>query len=129
MLHPVLPPAPFSIVEPLQPANPVLTGSDTKFHSIAELEAKAQENRAQRQAETSVSPTQQHTTRQDLAAAQTQSAPNPPESFPPNFLPSPLLKVLELWENRWELVIPCSRMQMSHRKARYPKKGKYYRKN
>ncbi|MBW4445579.1 MAG: DUF3769 domain-containing protein [Spirirestis rafaelensis WJT71-NPBG6] len=92
MLHPVLPPAPFSIVEPLQPANPVLTGSDTKFHSIAELEAKAQENRAQRQAETSVSPTQQHTTRQDLAAAQTQSAPNPPESFPPEFSPLSAVK-------------------------------------
>jgi Protein of unknown function (DUF3769) len=91
MLHSVLPPAPPSIVEPLQPANPILTGSDTKFHSIAELEAKAQKNQAQRQSEI-VSPTPQHTTRQDLAAAQTQAAPSQPESFPPEFSPLTVVK-------------------------------------
>lgn len=91
MLHPVLPPAPLSIVEPLQPANPILTGSDTKFHSIAELEASSQEIRAQRQSD-SVSPTPQNTTRQDLAATQTQTAPSQPQSFPPEFSPLTAVK-------------------------------------
>ncbi|GAX39493.1 hypothetical protein NIES4075_04490 [Tolypothrix sp. NIES-4075] len=91
MLHPVLPPAPASIVEPLQPANPILTGSDTKFHSIAELEAKAQQNQPQRQSD-SVSPTQQNATRQDLAVTQTQAALSQPESFPPEFSPLTAVK-------------------------------------
>ncbi|NEU71327.1 DUF3769 domain-containing protein [Hassallia byssoidea VB512170] len=91
MLHPVLPPAPPSIVEPLQPANPILTGSDTKFHSIAELEAKAQQNQPHRQSD-SVSPTPQNATRQDLAVPQTQAALSQPESFPPEFSPLTAVK-------------------------------------
>ncbi|MGI8499902.1 MAG: DUF3769 domain-containing protein [Hassallia sp.] len=91
MLHPVLPPAPPSIVEPLQPANPILTGSDTKFHSIAELEALSQENQPQRQPD-SVSPTPQNATRQDLAVTQTQTALSQPESFPPEFSPLTAVK-------------------------------------
>ncbi len=91
MLHPVLPPKPPSIVEPLQPANPILTGSDTRFHSIAELEASSQENQAQRQSD-SVSPTPQNATRQDLAVTQTQNSPNQPESLPPEFSPFTAVK-------------------------------------
>lgn len=91
MLHPVLPPAPPSIVEPLQPGNPMLTGSDTRFHSITELEASSQENQPQRQPD-SVSPTRQNATRQDLAVIQTQTAPSQPESLPPEFSPLTAVK-------------------------------------
>ncbi|MCV3215067.1 DUF3769 domain-containing protein [Plectonema radiosum NIES-515] len=92
MLHPVLPPAPPSIVEPLQPANPMLTGSDTRFHSITELETSSQENQPQRQPD-SVSPIPQNATRQDLAVTQTQPAPtSQPESLPPEFSPFSAVK-------------------------------------
>jgi lipopolysaccharide export system protein LptA len=91
MLHPVLPPAPPSIVEPLQPGNPMLTGSDTRFHSITELEASSQKNQPQRQPD-SVSSTPQNATRQDLAVSQTQTAPSQPESFPPEFSPLTTVK-------------------------------------
>jgi Protein of unknown function (DUF3769) len=91
MLHPVLPPAPPSIVEPLQPGNPMLTGSDTRFHSITELEASSQKNQPQRQPN-SVSSTPQNATRQDLAVIQPQTAPSQPESLPPEFSPFTAVK-------------------------------------
>ncbi|MBD2609612.1 DUF3769 domain-containing protein [Scytonema hofmannii FACHB-248] len=91
MLHPVLPPAPPSIVEPLQPGNPMLTGSDTRFHLITELEASSQKNQPQRQPD-SVSPTRQNATRQDLAVIQRQSTPSQPESLPPEFSPFTAVK-------------------------------------
>ncbi len=91
MLHPVLPPAPPSIVEPLQPGNPMLTGSDTRFHSITELEASSQKNQPQRQPD-SVSSTPQNATRQDLAVIQPQTAPSQPESLPPEFSPFTAVK-------------------------------------
>jgi hypothetical protein len=91
MLHPVLPPAPPSIVEPLQPGNPMLTGSDTRFHSITELEVSSPKNQPQRQPD-SVSPTPQNATRQDLAVIQPQIAPSQPESLPPEFSPFTAVK-------------------------------------
>jgi hypothetical protein len=69
----------------------MLTGSDTRFHSITELEASSQKNQPQRQPD-SVSPTPQKATRQDLAVIQPQSTPSQPESLPPEFSPFTAVK-------------------------------------
>ncbi|QLE55512.1 DUF3769 domain-containing protein [Nostoc sp. TCL26-01] len=42
MLHPVLPPAPPSLVEPIQPANSPLSASDTQFHLVSEIDYSPQ---------------------------------------------------------------------------------------
>lgn len=90
MLHPVLPPAPLAILE-LQPANPILTTSDTKFHSVAEIEKQQQENKVDQQlGKTKNSPSQltlSDATKQSSAVEKTQKAPTKPESFPPEFSP------------------------------------------
>ncbi len=97
MLHPVLPPAPPFIVESLQPANPISTASDTKFLSVAEIEAKTQEKKNQpktlwiansdKTKNSPRQPTPQEATRHDLAVAKTQAAPDKQQSFPPEFSP------------------------------------------
>ncbi len=69
----------------------MLTGSDTRFHSITELEASSQKNQPQRQPD-SVPPTPQNATRQDLAVIQPQTAPSQPESLPPEFSPFTAVK-------------------------------------
>lgn len=69
----------------------MLTGSDTRFHLITELEASSQKNQPQRQPD-SVSPTRQNATRQDLAVIQRQSTPSQPESLPPEFSPFTAVK-------------------------------------
>ncbi|WP_224311818.1 DUF3769 domain-containing protein [Trichormus variabilis] len=42
MLHPVLPPAPPSLVEPIQPANSTPSASDSRFHLVSEIDTTKQ---------------------------------------------------------------------------------------
>lgn len=101
MLHPVLPPAPPSIVEPLQPANLVASAQDAKFHAVVETDTgrqgnqnQSKQNKEKRQfpnaaaKENSLAlPTPVNAVRNNLVVSQTLSQPNPPETFPPEFSP------------------------------------------
>ncbi|AFY32274.1 DUF3769 domain-containing protein [Calothrix sp. PCC 7507] len=89
MLHPVLPPTPPSILEPLQPANLVSSAKDAKFHSVVETDTGRQENQDKSQhltrGEKENSPVK--ATRNKLVASQALSQPSTPETFPPEFSP------------------------------------------
>jgi hypothetical protein len=102
MLHPVLPPDPPLIREPLQLANSVSSASETKFTSVVETEtgtkqenkdkskqgkdlpylAPASDTRSYRRL-----PTPVNATPDNLVVAEVLSAPNTPETFPPEFSP------------------------------------------
>ncbi|MBD2514823.1 DUF3769 domain-containing protein [Nostoc sp. FACHB-973] len=97
MLHPVLPPDPPPILEPLQAANPISSVSDTKSASgvktgidlntdkfknrndLAQLAIAGDTKSDPR------SPTESESTRHKLLFAETPSVPDPPKTFPPEF--------------------------------------------
>jgi hypothetical protein len=102
MLHPVLPPTPPSISEPLQSLNVVSSAQDTKFNSVVETDTGRQgnQNPSQREGEKAkfptvgkngnahqALPTTVKATQNQLLVVQALSTPNTPETFPPEFSP------------------------------------------
>ncbi|MEH1937555.1 MAG: DUF3769 domain-containing protein [Nostoc sp.] len=99
MLHPVLPPDPPPILEPLQPVNPASSASHTKFLSVVETGIhektdKSKQPKALAQlaiaGNTKSHPlllTPSNSTPNDLLVAETPSVPYSPESFPPETSP------------------------------------------
>ncbi len=102
MLHPVLPPDAPLIVEPLQSANPISSASETKFPSVVETETGTQENKDKSKKQQEYLPhlattgkkrsyrrlsTPLNGTQDDFVVAEVLSAPNTPETFPPEFSP------------------------------------------
>lgn len=101
MLHPVLPPDPPLIREPLQPANSVSSASETKFTSFVETETgTTQENKDKSKQQKDLPhfapashtgsyrlPTPVNATQDDLVVAEVLSVPSTPETFPPEFSP------------------------------------------
>lgn len=93
MLHPVLPPEPPPILEPVQSVNPSPLASEIKFHSVVEADVKTLENSEKSETpretltlKTTAKTTGNRTNHGDLLVAQT-TAPDAPESFPPEFSP------------------------------------------
>ncbi|MBD6619196.1 DUF3769 domain-containing protein [Komarekiella sp. 'clone 1'] len=100
MLHPVLPPDPPLLLEPLQPANPISSASKAKFPSVGEAEAGTQGNKDKSKQQKDLPhlapasntgsyrlPTPINATQDDSVVAEILSAPNTPETFPPEFSP------------------------------------------
>ncbi|MBE9034691.1 DUF3769 domain-containing protein [aff. Roholtiella sp. LEGE 12411] len=102
MLHPVLPPDPPLIREPLQLANSVSSANETKFTSVVETETGTkQENKDKSKQQKDLPhlapasdtgsyrrlPTPVNATQDNLVVAEVLSAPNTPETFPPEFSP------------------------------------------
>ncbi len=97
MLHPVLPPDPPPIIEPLQIADPVLSANDTKSASGLKTgthlntdKSKHDNDLAQLPIADDIksyqrSPTPLDSTADEQVFAETPSPPNPPETFPPEF--------------------------------------------
>ncbi|WP_414571010.1 DUF3769 domain-containing protein [Nostoc sp. CCY 9925] len=97
MLHPVLPPDPPPILEPLQPANPVSSVSDTQSASGVKTGIHLNTDRSKHHLDLAQltiagetksyprSPTSLGSTGHRLLVAETPSAPDPPKTFPPEF--------------------------------------------
>ncbi|MDZ8110556.1 MAG: DUF3769 domain-containing protein [Nostoc sp. DedQUE12a] len=97
MLHPVLPPDPPPILEPLQIANPVLSVSDTKSTSGIKTRIRLNTGKSKHDKDLAQlpiagetksyprSPTSLDSTADEVLVAETPSPPNPPETFPPEF--------------------------------------------
>ncbi len=92
MLHPVLPPVPPPILEPLQSANPVSSVETQMRMQEKKDKSKPHKDLAQLAIATDIKnysglPTPINPTPDELVVAGTPSAPNPPETFPPEFSP------------------------------------------
>ncbi|MCM0593295.1 MAG: DUF3769 domain-containing protein [Gloeotrichia echinulata DVL01] len=101
MLHPVLPPAPLPILEPLPTGNLISSADEQKAGSVVVNQTKAHQtkDKSNQQREISQFPTAKdkqnslpratpiNANQHNLVVAQTRSAPNPPETFPPEFSP------------------------------------------
>ncbi|MFN6564100.1 MAG: DUF3769 domain-containing protein [Nostoc sp. ChiSLP01] len=97
MLHPVLPPDPPPILEPLQIANPVSSVSDIKSVSGVKTGIRFNIDKSKHDKDLAHlpiagdtksyprSPTFFDSTADKLLVAETPSPPNPPETFPPEF--------------------------------------------
>ncbi|RCJ22672.1 organic solvent tolerance protein OstA [Nostoc sp. ATCC 43529] len=97
MLHPVLPPDPPPILEPLQAANPVLSVSDTKSASGVKTGMLLNKDKSKHHKDLAQlpiagdtksyprSPTSLDSTADKVLVAETPSPPKPPETFPPEF--------------------------------------------
>ncbi|BAY78592.1 hypothetical protein NIES25_50670 [Nostoc linckia NIES-25] len=97
MLHPVLPPDPPPILEPLQIANPVSSVSDTKSASGVKTGIRFNIDKSKHDKDLAHlpiagdmksyprSPTSFYSTADKLLVAETPSPPNPPQTFPPEF--------------------------------------------
>ncbi|WP_066424263.1 DUF3769 domain-containing protein [Anabaena sp. 4-3] len=93
MLHPVLPPAPPTLVEPIQPANSSLSASNTQFPSVGEVDtstpaqAEALKNYSQENTGTAANNT---STDNNLLVTPTPAkSTSSPETFEPEFSPQP----------------------------------------
>ncbi|MDZ7959912.1 MAG: DUF3769 domain-containing protein, partial [Aulosira sp. DedQUE10] len=99
MLHPVLPPALPPIAEALQPANPTLSASDTKFKLSVAADTGTQSNQENSQPQQATpqpatvgeksqpQPDANKLMRDRLVVSPNLSKPNPPTTFPPEFSP------------------------------------------
>jgi hypothetical protein len=97
MLHPVLPPDPPPIIEPLQIADPVLSANDTKSASGLKTGTHLNTDKSKHDNDLAGlpiaddtksyqrSPTPLDSTADEQLLAETPSPPNPPETFPPEF--------------------------------------------
>lgn len=129
MLHPVLPPDPPPILESLQPANPVSFTNDIKSPSVLETRMRMQENKDKSKqhkdlAELAIAgdtknysrlPTPINPTPDKLVIAETPSAPNPPETFPPEFSPLTASKSAALLGESVEVGYPMEEVKPSNR--------------
>ncbi|MBG1268853.1 DUF3769 domain-containing protein [Nostoc sp. WHI] len=125
MLHPVLPPDPPPILEPLQPANPVSFTNDIK--SPVETRMRMQENKSKQHkdlAQVAIAgdtknysrlPTPSKPTPDELVVAETLSAPNPPETFPPEFSPLTASKSAAILGESVEVGYPMEEVKPSNR--------------
>ncbi|KYC39578.1 organic solvent tolerance protein OstA [Scytonema hofmannii PCC 7110] len=88
MLHPVLPPEPLPIVEPVQSASPTTPSvSALRLNPVAETTLENKEKSEGRREKLDSQTTGNTSTENQLQVAQTLSAPSPPETFPPEFSP------------------------------------------
>jgi hypothetical protein len=101
MLHPVLPPDPPLILEPLEPASHTSTASAPKFSSVVETQTQTQGNKDKSKPQKDLPQlanagktesyrhlsTPINATQNDLVVAETLSKPDTPETFPPEFSP------------------------------------------
>ncbi|HEY9804340.1 MAG TPA: DUF3769 domain-containing protein [Leptolyngbyaceae cyanobacterium] len=98
MLHPVLPPAPPPLVEPIQPANSPSSANDSQFSSFAEIDTSSQSKQdaklAQKQfSNTTVEKTEDSTQlaspvsnkTDDFIATPVIAKPSTPKTLPPEF--------------------------------------------
>ena len=90
MLHPVLPPAPPSLVEPRQPANSSLSASNTQFPSVGEIDSSTQlqpEAPQKSIVEKTVTGSNTQTDNSLLVTKTPASSASTPETFTPEFSP------------------------------------------
>ncbi len=124
MLHPVLPPDPPPIVEPLQPANPVSSASDINSASGVKTGISLNTDKFKHQKDLSHlmiandtksylrSPTSLNSNSYDLLIAETPSAPEPPKTFPPEFSSVSSSKSAALLGQSLEVGYPTQQVQI-----------------
>jgi len=97
MLHPVLPPEPPSILEPVKPANSILTIGNTKLQSVVKLVETSGDN----------------LTENELGVAKTLSVSSTPETFPPEFSPLTTVKSASELGQQLSVGYPLQQVEVS----------------
>jgi len=126
MLHPVLPPDPPPILEPLQIANPVSSVSDTKSASVVKTGISLSTDKSKHDKDLAhlpiageiksdpLSATSLDSTADEVLVAETPSPPNAPETFPPEFSSGSTSQSAALLGESLEVGYPTQEVQISN---------------
>ncbi|WP_392535748.1 DUF3769 domain-containing protein [Nostoc sp. C117] len=126
MLHPVLPPDPPPILEPLQPANPISSVSDVKSASGVKIGQLLNTNKSKHPQDLGhlaiAGDTKNYhqlstpfkSTGHQLAVGETSSAPEPPKTLPPEFSPLTTSKSAALLGQSLEVGFPRQEVKVSN---------------
>lgn len=117
MLHPVPPPEPPPILEPVQPASSTLSTSEIQFHPVFETDVKTLEKSEKFETPRERLPLQKtgqnRLTSGELLVAQTATAPPQPETFPPEFSPISAAKSAATLGQNISVGYPVEQVQVS----------------
>ncbi|MUG93957.1 DUF3769 domain-containing protein [Scytonema sp. UIC 10036] len=114
MLHPVLPPEPLPIVEPVQSASPTTPlVREIGFNPVSEKTSENKEKSEGRREKLDFQTTGNTSTENQLQVAQTLSTPSQPETFPPEFSPITASKSAAFLGENLSIGYPLQQVQSS----------------